>query len=265
MDKKNTKLIITSIIIFIIIIICLWLISKNRIEEKNINLYDVSNINDHDNPIIRDTYHQFNPEDDILFNILGSGNNKEFYAYYYKNDKVTSEELNEIIKTYLTIHSFDYKNSLVDTNKNCYQVKINDLNITYEKLFDDNKFKVSNSLNNPKIEINNDNVCIYDTITNNYIYTLDTLFVNAAFQDDELLIYERVAFIKIDENNLEFYSDYDMNNLIYKINKSDIDANFLNNPNVVSNILIKYQEKFNIYIYTFEKNNTHYVFKSVNK
>lgn len=265
MDKKNIKLIISSSIIFILIITYIWLISINKIEDKNINTYEVSNIKDSNDPIIRDIYHQFNPEEDILFNLIGSGKDNNYYAYYYKNDKITFNELDNVVKTYLTIHSIDYKNAPVDLNKNCYQVKSNDLKIAYEKIFNQNNFKLDNTVNNPKLEINNEDICIYDTNTSDYNYTLDTLFVNAAYQDNELLIYERVAFIKLDDNNLEFYSDYDMKNLIYKANRSETELSFLNNLNIVSNVLIRYQEKFNIYKYTFEKNNEHYYFKSINK
>ncbi len=265
MDKKNIKLIIISILIFILIITYTWSISKNKKEEKNINVYDISTIEENKDPVIRDIYHQFNPEDDILFNIIGTGNDKNYYAYYYKDNEILQNSLDQTIKTYLTIHSFDYKNAPVDKTNNCYIVSIDNLNITYEKLFNNNTFIIDYKINNPKIEKKDNNVCIYDTTNNDYIYTLDTMFVNAAYQDNELLIYERVAFIKLNNNYLEFYSDYDMNDLIYKINRSEVELSFLNNLNIVSNVLIKYQEKFNIYTYKFEKNGEHFIFKSVNK
>ena len=265
MDKKDIKLIIISSIIFILIITYMWLLSQNKVEEKNINLYEVSNINDSDDPQIRDVYHQYNPEDNILFNLIGSGIDNNYYAYYYKKDKTTYQELDNTIKTYLTIHSYDYKNSPINQSKNCYEVKIEDINITYEKLFNNNNFIIDNSINNPKIDINNENICIYEETTNSYNYTLDTLFVNAAYQDNELLIYEHVAFIKINNNDIEFYSDYEMKNLIYKAKRNELDTSFLNNTNIVSNILMKYQEKFNIYTYTFEKKGEHFIFKSINK
>ena len=265
MDKKNIKLIIISTIIFILIAIYIWSTSRNKTEDKNINIYEVSTIKDNKDPVIRDIYHQFNPEDDILFNILGSGNDKDHYAYYYKNDEVNINELDNTIKTYLTIHSYDYKNAFIDKTKNCYQVKLSDLNTTYEKLFNKNNFQIDTNINNPKIEVNNENTCIYDSNTNDYKYTLDTLLVNAAYQENELLIYERVAFIKLDNNNIEFYSDYDMKNIIYKANRSEIELSFLNNLNIVSNVLLRYQEKFDIYTYTFEKNGEYYYLKSINK
>ncbi len=265
MDKKNIKLIIISTIIFILITTCIWLVSKNKVEDKNINVYEVSNINDNKDPVIRDIYHQFNPEDDILFNLIGSGNDINHYAYYYKNDKITKEQLDNTIKTFLTIHSFDYKNAPIDKVKNCYQVKISDLNITYEKLFNKTNFQIDKQITNPQLEINNNTVCIHDYNAIDYNYVLDTLYINATYQENELLIYERVAFIKLEDSNIEFYSDYDMKNLIYKANRSEIELSFLNNLNIVSNVLVRYQEKFDIYTYTFEKNNGNYYFKSISK
>ena len=266
MDKKNIKLVIVTIITFIILVIIIWLLAQNKTTAKTMETNEISNINDNNDPIIRDIYHQFNPEDDILFNILGSGNDKETYAYYYKQDKMTYEYLSNEIKNYLTIHSYDYKNSSINKERNCYQVKIKDLEETYKKLFNKNEFKLTNSDYSPKVElINNDTACIYDSINTNYKYTLDTLLVNATYQDDELIIYERVAFIKITNDFVEFYSDYNMENLIYKELKKDINLSFLNNLNIVSNALTKFQDKFNIYTYTFTKNSNNYYFKSITK
>ena len=39
----------------------------------------------------------------------------------------------------------------------------------------------------------------------------------------------------------------------------------LNNLNIVSNALTKFQDKFNIYTYTFAKNSNNYYFKSITK
>lgn len=263
MNKKNIKLVIIIVVIFGLIITYLWLLARNSVKDKNINIYEVSNVNDSNDPVVRDVYHQFNPEDGILFNILGSGRDKLYYGFYYKGGKFGVSDLDDVVKTYLTVHSYDYKNSSVNTNKNCYEVNINDLNITYEKLFNNNSFVINNSLDNIRMDVDMNNVCIYDGAVNNYNYALDTMFVNGFYQDDQLLIYERVAFIRILENEMEFYTDYDMKNLVYKLKKSDINTSFLNNTNIVSNILLKYQDKFNIYTYTFAKNDDYYTFVSV--
>lgn len=263
MNKKNIKMAIIVIIIFIIIIVYLWLLSRNKIDDKNINVYEVSAVNDSDDPVIRDVYHQFNSEDGILFNLLGSGVDTKYYGYYYREGRSLVSNLDDVVKTYLTVHSYDYKNSKVNEDKNCYEVNIKDLGVTYEKLFNNNNFTINNSVSNIRMEIDNDKLCIYDGSASNYVYLLDTMYVNGFYQDNQLLVYERVAFIKLSDNEMEFYSDYEMNNLIYKAKRSDINTSFVNNTNIVSNVLLKYQDKFNIYTYTFEKNADHYTFVSV--
>ncbi|MEE3343333.1 MAG: hypothetical protein VZS44_04500 [Bacilli bacterium] len=265
MDKKNIKLTIATIITIIIIFIATWLVSNKKVEEKDINVFETRQIADNNDPVIRDIYHQFNPEEDILFYLLGSGKDKKYYGYYYQKDKVSFNELDDVVKTYLTINSFDYKNAPVNSQKNCYQVKKEDLNITFEKLFNQSYLKIDNSIDRPKIDDDGNNICIYDNNPSDYIYTLDTSYINATYQDNQLIIYEKVAFIKLNENNLEFYSDYEMQDLIYKANRTELDLSFLNNLNITSNVLTKYQDKFNIYTYTFTKNEEHYYFESVSK
>ena len=243
----------------------MWLLSINLEDDKNINLYEVSNISDSDDPVIRDIYHQFNAEDDILFNLFGNGLDNGYYGYYYKDGELTSDKLDDVVKMYLTIHSYDYKNAKVNLTNNCYEVSIDDLKITYDKLFNKGKLRIKNSVDGAKIDLNDDKVCIYDSAVSEYAYTLDTMFVNAVYQDNELLIYERVVFIKLSDNDVEFYSDYEMQDLIYKGKRSDMNFGFINNLNIVSNVLMKYQDKFDIYTYVFEKINGHYYFKSVSK
>ena len=267
MIKNNFKIIIVALILFVLIIIFMWLLSINIEDDKNINLYEVSNVNDSKDPVVRDIYHQFNPEDDILFNIFGSGtnNDSEYFAYYYKNGKITLNQLDNVAKTYLTIHSYDYRNSSVNVNNNCYEVSVDDLSVTYGKLFDENNLLIDNSFKNIKLDYDGKKVCIYDSVLDEYTYTLDTMFVNATYQENELLIYERVMFIKVDDVNMEFYSDYEMNDLVYKGKRSDINFSFVNNLNIVSNVLINYQDKFDIYTYTFEKKGEHYYFKNISR
>lgn len=264
MIKKNIKLIIISLIILIIITIGIYLLSYSKNSTNKIDSTKVSTINDNNDPTIRDIYHQFNPEEGILFNIIGSNNSNKYYSYYYKNNKLNYKDLDDIIKTYLTIQSIDYKNYPLENN--CYNIGIQDLNITYSKLFPDNNLNIQTlNKSNPNIELTKESICIEDNITNNYNKTIDTQFVNATYQNNQLIIYERVAFINITDNNIEFYSDYNMKNKVYSIEKTAIDLSFINNQNIVSNVLINNKNKFNIYTYTFDKNKDHYNFKSIEK
>jgi hypothetical protein len=54
-----------------------------------------------------------------------------------------------------------------------------------------------------------------------------------------------------------------MKHLVYSLYKKTGNISFLNNTNIVSNILLKNKNKFPVYKYTFEKNNDHYIFKSI--
>ena len=139
--------------------------------------------------------------------------------------------------------------------------------MTNSKIFpNDIDFEIQTLNNdNPQIDINQDSICIHDNIKNNYTQVVDTFFVNAVYQGDQLIIYERVAFINITEDDIKFYSDYNMKNEVAVVDKDSIDLSFINNLNVVSNVLVNNKNKFNIYSYIFEKEDSHYKFIRIEK
>lgn len=267
MIKKNINLIIIGIIILVIISIGIYSLSNTKTEPKKVNLTETATFNDNEDSTIRDLYHQFNPEEGILFNIIGSNSSKDYYAYYYRKNKTEYDSLDNILKTYLTIQSMDYQNKPLDTQNNCYKINLEDLKMTNSKLFpNDIDFEIQTLNNdNPQIDINQDSICIHDNIKNNYTQVVDTFFVNAVYQGDQLIIYERVAFINITEDDIKFYSDYNMENEVAVVDKDSIDLSFINNLNIVSNVLVNNKNKFNIYSYIFEKEDSHYKFIRVEK
>ena len=267
MIKKNINLIIIGIIILIIISIGIYSLSNTKTEPKKVNLTETATFNDNEDSTIRDLYHQFNPEEGILFNIIGSNSSKDYYAYYYRKNKTEYDSLDNILKTYLTIQSMDYQNQPLDPQNNCYKINLEDLKMTNSKLFpNDIDFEIQTLNNdNPQIDINQDSICIHDNIKNNYTQVVDTFFVNAVYQGDQLIIYERVAFINITEDDIKFYSDYNMENEVAVVDKDSIDLSFINNLNIVSNVLVNNKNKFNIYSYIFEKEDSHYKFIRVEK
>ena len=267
MIKKNINLIIIGIIILIIISIGIYSLSNTKTEPKKVNLTETATFNDNEDSTIRDLYHQFNPEEGILFNIIGSNSSKDYYAYYYRKNKTEYDSLDNILKTYLTIQSMDYQNQPLDTQNNCYKISLEDLKMTNSKIFpNDIDFEIQTLNNdNPQIDINQDGICIHDNIKNNYTQVVDTFFVNAVYQGDQLIIYERVAFINITEDDIKFYSDYNMKNEVAVVDKDSIDLSFINNLNIVSNVLVNNKNKFNIYSYIFEKEDNHYKFIRVEK
>ncbi len=267
MIKKNINLIIIGIIILVIISIGIYSLSNTKTEPKKVNLTETATFNDNEDSTIRDLYHQFNPEEGILFNIIGSNSSKDYYAYYYRKNKTEYDSLDNILKTYLTIQSMDYQNQPLDPQNNCYKINLEDLKMTNSKLFpNDIDFEIQTLNNdNPQIDINQDSICIHDNIKNNYTQVVDTIFVNAVYQGDQLIIYERVAFINITEDDIKFYSDYNMENEVAVVDKDSIDLSFINNLNIVSNVLVNNKNKFNIYSYIFEKEDSHYKFIRVEK
>lgn len=262
--KKYKRLIIVSIIVFVIIIGVIYLLNlppKNK--EEKINVNDVTVVKDSKDPNIRDLYHQLNPEEGILFDLMGTDINKKYYAYYYRENELDFASFDDTLKTYLTINSVDYKT--YPKNNNCYKIKNDDLNIIYHKIFKTDKDLSLNTISNgnPRIDKGDNDICIYDRDNVTYSKTVDTYFVNAVYQGNKLIIYERVAFINIIGDNIEFYSDVDMKNKIYTLVRQNTDLDFINNSNVVSNVLLKYQQNFNIYTYTLIKDGEYYKFDSI--
>ena len=56
-----------------------------------------------------------------------------------------------------------------------------------------------------------------------------------------------------------------MKNEVAVVDKDSIDLSFINNLNIVSNVLVNNKNKFNIYSYIFEKEDNHYKFIRVEK
>ena len=93
-----------------------------------------------------------------------------------------------------------------------------------------------------------------------------TYFVNAVVDGDKIKIYERVAFIKLGNDYLYFYKDYNMNDLVYKLKVTyNLDQSFINNESIVSNVLLKYQDEFDLYEYNYVKGEDSYYIESIER
>ena len=91
-------------------------------------------------------------------------------------------------------------------------------------------------------------------------------YVRICNEDDYIKIYERVAFIKLDKKNLYFYKDYSMKDLVYKLKvNDDVDTSFINDSSIVSNVLLKYQDDFDLYEYVYKKGVDTYHFESIER
>ena len=147
-------------------------------------------------------------------------------------------------------------------------MSLSDYEVIYDKLFGSDDYDINfDESFKPRVYVDSDSICITDRdINNGYDKIVDTYMVNAIKEDEYITIYERVAFIKIDKNYLYFYSDYDMNNLVYKLDNKDIlDKSFINDSSIVSNVLIEYQKEFDLYEYTYKKGTDTYYLESIER
>lgn len=267
MKKNRNKLIIIFISIIILIIIALVLINFNK--DNNSVKLDNKNVSNNLTPndeMINFLYERYQVEDNLKFQIAGS-NTYNDYAFYYKKNKVTFNDFSDIYKSYILLDLMNYQYDY-DEEKNCYYYSLDEFKNIYEKYYgkvDD--FNIdTNEEYQPHFYLSNNSICISrEEPHHNYNKTVDTYFVNGVYQNDKIIIYERVAFIKIKNNVLEFYQDYNMKNLIYTLEKENIDLGFINNSKIVSNVLINYQDKFPIYKYTYIKGENTYYLESIEK
>lgn len=264
MKKIEVKYVVIAIIMVIIIAIGIWLISRNDDTKKKIDYNKTFSLKEIDNHVVRDIYYQFNLENDMLFNILGSGNNKDYYGLFYKNNKIGLEDLDDYVKYYIVLNSLDIRNNSMDQDRDCYKVTLEDMKVRYGKLFGnegDFKFEYRDDIGY-RMDVNDQEICVYDEVRNDYKYLIDTYFLSYDMDDDSIIMREKVAFIKIVNEKYNFYSDYKMENLVYSLNSNKGGIDFVNNKDVVSSVLMEEQD-FPVYKYTFVKNGEYYHFKSI--
>ena len=267
MKKKDIKKYISFIIVIIVIIviiILLMLFDKDDNKVK-LNLNGVTSnyaFNDIDGMML---YNRFQVEDGLLFSFIGSNSYEEYYGYYYKEE---IDKLPSLLKNIILINDADYRTWNYDEDNRCYRLFMEDYNIIYDKLFGNSKDKdleIEQEFEN-YIIVDDDGICATDYIGNNYNKVIDTYLVNIINNDDKIVIYERVAFIDIKEDYYYFYRDYEMTDLVYKLeNTSDVDVSFINNSEVVSNVLLEFQNELDIYEYTYVKGVDTYYLESIKK
>lgn len=213
-------------------------------------------------------YERYHLEDGLKFTIAGSDIYKDSYAVYYSKDKVIFDDFPDIYKSYILLDLINYQDDY-DNDRECYRYSLQEFKDTYLKYYGSvDNFEIDTKEEfQPHFYLSDEEICISsdDSLRNNYSRTVDTYIVNSFYQDDEIIIYERVAFIKINGDKLEFYSDYKMKDKVYTMELSGVDTNFMNNSKVVSNVLINYQDEFPIYEYTYVKGENTYYLESINR
>lgn len=266
-SKKTTnnkkKFIFIGILGLVIIFIILIHIFRTPAVDLTY-LKGVSKNLEKDDSIIMELYKRFNPENELLFDLVGSETKNGYYGFYYQDDKVNYKELPDILKNYIVLQNSDYKTYSYNEEGHYYELPFIILKDVYYKIFGKNDMSFSFDVNLfPKVEVVEDDVRVYDYVALDYNSAVDTYFVNGVYQDDKIIIYERVAFVKVNDKDIEFYADYARTNLIYTLEKKGTNLGFLKDRNLVSNVLLEYQDKFPLYQYTYEKGVDSYYFKSI--
>lgn len=260
------KLLIISVIILIIFIVIIFMLGKGKKEEQ-LDLNKISNNYVIDDSIVMNLYNRYNPERGLLFSLIGSNSNKKYYGYYYKDD-IKYDDLDDTVKNTILINDADYKTGKYDEERQCYYMNNDDFGIIYNKLFGKDDYNIIfNGGDGTLIYSDEDKICISEDMMNNeYNKVIDTYMVNAIRVDSYITIYERVAFIKKTDNYLYFYKDINMKDLVYKLKITDkVDISFINNSEIVSNVLLKYQNDFDLYEYKYVEGIDSYYFDSIIK
>ena len=270
MKKKKQFMIISLIGICIVVLIGIIFICFKGNEDNLLDLNKTSRNYQSNNDTIKFLYNRYQVEDGSKFSIVGSDVFKDIgdtYGLYYK-DNITFKDFPDIYKDYVLLDLINYKNGKYDENRDCYFYSLDEFKDLYKKYYGsiDNFNIDTNDKYVTNFYLDNDNLCISSNdVFTNYNKAIDTYFVNGVLSGDNIIIYERVAFIDITDKTVDFYNDYLMKNKIYSLNKDKIDLNFIHNSEVVSNVLLKYQKKFPIYEYKYIKGDSTYYLESINK
>ena len=263
------KRVVIGILIFFVVIIFILLFDKynSKVVIDEEKLLGVSNNNYIEDSRTRNLYNKYNGEDELKFHIIGNNSSDE-YALYYRKDKVTFDDFSNILKNYILLDTFTYYESGYDNENDCFLYPLE----TYKDIYRKNYGSLKGfSFEGVKtIKVLEDNLCISDmsdkSDNSNYDVFYDTFVVNTIKDNDIITIYERVIFIEKKGNSYYFYKDYEMKDLVYKLKNGDkLDTSFINNSKIVSNVLLEYQDKLDIYEYTYVKGVDTFYLESVNK
>ena len=268
-DKKFWIILGIFVVLLIFIIASFGKNDKNNIKKLDMNKTSINySVKDDTIQFLYDRYH---PENGLKFFIAGSNLvSNDNYAFYYKKDKVDYKDFPSIYKNYILLEVMNYKDHPLDEERNCYLYSLVEYQNAYQKYFgslDGFEVDVSEKFN-PHFYLDEDNICISDSNETNvesYQKTIDTYMVNAVYQEDKIIIYEKVAFVKVKDEVFEFYEDYDMKKLVYSLDRENTDSSFLNDSQVVSNVLMNYQDEFSLYQYNYIKGESTYYLESITK
>lgn len=264
MNKKyrNTIIVVAILLLLIILLLIFPKNEEKKNEQKEINGVSLNHTIDDEN--ITFLYDRYHSEEGLKFNLVGSDIYDD-YAFYYKKKKVNFDDFSNVYKNYILLDLMNYRSDY-DQERKCYRYSLKEFKDIYFKYYgslDGFNLNISEDYS-PQIYVDNEVICISDNHGNSdYQKTIDTYMVNGIYDDDKIIIYERVAFVKVTDKKVEFYKDYKMKNKVYSLSKKDIDMSFIHSSDTVSNVLLKYQNKFPIYQYTYVKGSDTYYLESI--
>lgn len=269
--KKNIVSIIIIGIVLLISIVLLLYVFSNSGKANHLDLYKTSWNNEAKDEMVGFLYDRYQVEDGYKFFLVGSDMNRDIedtYGLYYRGKKTTFEEFSSIYKSYILLDLMNYDTHGYDDKRSCYFYPLDEFKDAYLKYYggiDDFKIDTDEKYS-PRFYLDNDKICITkDEEGKQYSKAIDTYFVNGIYKDNEIIIYERVAFVKIGNNFIDFYGDYSMKDKVYSLDKSKADLSFVHNSKIVSNVLMQYRDKFPIYEYHYKKGESTYYLESISK
>ena len=264
-NKKNWIAVIgIMVIIFVSVVILFYLLSKNG-HEKLLDLKRTSKNYSSKDEMINFLYDRYQVENGYKFSFVGSdiGDN---YGLYYQNKKILFREFPDIYKNYILLDLINYDMYGYDEARNCYFYPLKEFKDVYFKYYGEvDSFNIDTSEKYlPRFYLDEDKICITkDEDNGQYHKVIDTYFVNGIYKNDEIIIYERVAFVQLNEKTIDFYQDYAMKNKVYSLDRDGADLSFIHQSKIVSNVLMQYKDKFSIYLYHYRKGEETYYLESI--
>lgn len=266
-EKKDLiKYIIIGVIVLFVFILIIVLITNNK-DDNKINFNKVSDNHVVEDSMVMTLYERYNPETELMFNLIGSDINKDYYGYFYKSDKIKYKDLDDVVRSTILFDDADYKTGEYNEENRCYYMSKDTFSVIYKKIFGKDDYNIDfGEKFNPVVYDEGDSICIGEVNSGNYKNVIDTYMINAINKGDYITIYERVAFVEIGDKYLYFYKDIKKKDLVYKLEiTGKTDMGFINDYTKVSNVLLKYQNEFDLYEYTYKKGEDSYYFESIKK
>ena len=243
---ENKKLLIGGIILLLIIIaIILSIVLKKDSKKDVLEKHETQKYNYYD----------------IISYLKLSDLPDEYYGYFYKKDKMTTDSISNNIKIYMAIRKVitDKKitgnieikakdvenalNSIFGPNVKYNHQSITGNNISYTSFIYDRDSKIYSE---EKIDCDDCDSTQNSTIISEIIKTDDT--------NNIVEVYEKVGFVTTEY-------DLDTKKVVYNIFKDINEKELIGTTNQYS--IEKYKDQLNTYKYTFKKNENSYYFEKV--